>query len=221
MATIGVVTEPYDDATIIDALREHQALDDDPARRVYRGVIMDLVSAAAGSGGEPVLLVPAAGASIDADQLIEDAVGPTPDIPVHPYDPGELFFDAVGQVGEPTAVISPANPLVQRTHIDAAAMKMRRHDVVLGPTAAGGVWYHGIHEPREGEWIDPAPGVTGIVEDHLAAERSVDFIPPWPDATTVPGWHGIESLLVAHHAVGREIAPFTHEALRAAGVLTA
>lgn len=213
MVRVVVLVEPVAGHPVVSAIRDHFAPGRAASRRVYRALLMDLLAAAAGSGGDVQVAAPTDPAHITLEDLVADALGPETEVPITRHDnPAPTIDEIVGEQEGGSAVIFPRSPLLRRTHLDAAAMRLRRHDVVLGPSAHHGLLYAAFAS----EAVVPDGHLRGLVDatdTFVAADRSVDFIDPWPALTSTAGVEGACALLTAYERSGRDVAQFTRAAL--------
>jgi hypothetical protein len=113
------------------------------------------------------------------------------------------------------SVVWPTAPLVRRSTIDGASMKLRHNEVVLGPTHAGRAFLAGFTEP-----VDFA-GAFGDGELETLARRGhdadcdVEFIHTSPRLDQPGGLASLVPLLrsrvIAERVVPAETATFVHE----------
>ncbi|GGM64450.1 hypothetical protein J2752_000427 [Halarchaeum rubridurum] len=76
------------------------------------------------------------------------------------------------------AVAEPVAPLLDRSALDAAAMKLRRRDVVLGPAGDGRVHYAAFGDPIDFAGAYAVPEVETLTARARDADLDVDFVPP-------------------------------------------
>lgn len=99
------------------------------------------------------------------------------------------------------AVLRPEAPLIDRTVVDGAAMKLRRDEVVVGPAPGGRVYYAGFTEP-----IDFADALAPPAVETLAARAA--------DAGLGVGFEAMHPLLERSHDL-ETVAPLLRARRRA------
>ena len=103
------------------------------------------------------------------------------------------------------AVVEPTAPFLARGDLDGMAMKLRRSDVVLGPTSGGRVHYAGFASPVDFEDADTPPAIGTLTDRAHDAGHDVDFGPMAPVVETREDLVGALSLLRARRRAGREV----------------
>lgn len=147
---------------------------------------------------------------VDTEDIrIEKQVGSTPSARL-----GNTVTHLLEQEGA-TSVLAlwPRSPLVDRSVIDGAAMKLRQRSVVLGPAPRGRVALAGF-----GEVIDFAdalrpPALHTLTDRAIDADLDVDFV---ADQTRVETTDDLLSLVVTLRArtrAGRRCPPYTTAAV--------
>jgi hypothetical protein len=203
MTAVAVLADPPREGLVLPDLPERTPLSAADAVAIYEAAVLDTVAAVQNSGGELILnyrdedTLPEAHAVGDAraeiDGLLEDAgyddvrlevqVGSTPAARV-----GNTITHLLEREAERTAaVLRPSAALVSRGTIDEAAMKLRRHEAVLGPSTAGRVYYAGFAEPVNFEDALVHPALETLTERVVAAGASADFLPALPSIATPVG----------------------------------
>jgi hypothetical protein len=82
------------------------------------------------------------------------------------------------------AVVEPTAPFLTRPVVDNAAMKLRRSEVVLGPSTRGRVYYAGFTEPIDFTDALADPPLGTLTERGRAEGHDVDFLPVQPVVET-------------------------------------
>ncbi|HKJ58686.1 MAG TPA: hypothetical protein VKA37_05620, partial [Halobacteriales archaeon] len=182
-------------------------LDPGSAAALYAASIKDTMAAAARSGGELLVNYPAAeqlpaehrtDTSPEAElrSLSADAVDDVGDVRFE-VQVGSTFAARAGNAAthllaeeseDSVAVLSGTAPSLGRTALDGAAMKLRRHEVVVGPGTGGRAAYLGLSDPIdfEGAYEPPGGGDGRASEVEDLARRGVDagyevaFLPVHP-----------------------------------------
>lgn len=116
------------------------------------------------------------------------------------------------------AVLRPTAPLVDRTVIDAAAMKLRRNQVVLGPATEGRIYVAGFTDPIDFEDALAPPPVETLADRGAGADLGVGFEAVSPLLET-PGDVGtVLPLLRARERTAQPVPAATARALDRIGV---
>lgn len=174
-----LVVEPPRPGLALAALTDGP-LDGDGAAELYAGSLKDAMVAAARSGGELLINYPT------EDQLpAEHRSGTSPESELRDLaeealdEPGDARFEV--QVGstfgaragnaathllaeedeDSVAVLRGTAPTLGRTALDGAAMKLRRHGMVVGPGTAGRAAYLGLSSPIDFDGTYEPPVVDG------------------------------------------------------------
>ena len=187
MTVIAVMALPPREGLVLPTLSETSPLSSAAAAELYAASLADTIRAIDRSGAEPLINYPESDQLPDAHQtdtepvaelraVVADALDDSGDVRFEPQV-GSTFSARAGNTvthllreedAASAAVIRGTAPLLSRTMIDEAAMKLRTNDVVLGPTTEGRVYYAGFTEP-----IDFAESFEGIELQRLA-DRAAD-----------------------------------------------
>jgi len=174
MTTVAVLADPPAETDALAGVVEAGPLDAEAATRLYTATLRDACAAVERSGGD--LLVnhrPLDAPEEEAEEAVASAVAPAlddPDGARYEVQVGSTRSSRVGntvthllerEAVRSAAVLDPAVALAERRHVDSAAMKLRGAEVVLGPTASGGVWYAGFTEPVDFTDALAAPSLRG------------------------------------------------------------
>lgn len=196
MTTVAVMADPPTAGAAGTGLVAADALSEAEAATLYEAMLGDVCEAVAGSGGE--LLVnyrPADQLPADVDDpeaavrdVVQDALDDAGDVR-YEVQVGSTFDARVGNTithllereGVRTAaVVTPAAAFLGRQQIDAAAMKLRRNDAVLGPSPEGRVYYAGFADPIDFADAFAPPAVETLTRRARDADLDVDFLPMLP-----------------------------------------
>ena len=113
------------------------------------------------------------------------------------------------------SVLWPTAPLVRRSNVDSAAMKLRSSATVLGPATDGGVWYAGFTDPPAFDEALSSPAVETLTDRARDADHDVDFLPSQPVVDSAAGLRSVvplvRSQVRAERVVPVETATFVHE----------
>jgi Uncharacterized protein conserved in bacteria (DUF2064). len=234
MTVIAVLALPPREGLVLPALSETSPLSSAAATELYEATLVDTIRAIDRSGATPLInypesdQLPAAHRTdtepvADLRAVVADALDDPADVRFEPQV-GSTFSARAGNTvthllreegAASVAVIRGTAPLLSRTVIDGAAMKLRTNDVVVGPTAAGRVYYAGFTEP-----IDFAEVFEGVELQRLAdraadADLSTAFLGSSPVVETggdlrtlIPQ---LRARIAAERIVPERTAAFVHE----------
>ncbi|MFC6718475.1 hypothetical protein ACFQGT_00735 [Natrialbaceae archaeon GCM10025810] len=211
-------------STLVDATPLTEA----EAARLTEAALIDVLRAAASSGGdllvnyrdEETLPDEYAGDGPEAElrAVTVDALGGTDDVRFE-RQVGSTLAARIGNTvthlleregAQSVGICDPTAPLVARTEIDGAAMALRRHDVVLGPTDGGEVYFSGFAEPIDFEDAYGTPALSTLARRVEGADLSLGFAPMLPTITSESGLAstiaGLEARLVAGRPGGEATA---------------
>ncbi|MFB6138408.1 MAG: hypothetical protein ABEJ42_08765 [Halobacteriaceae archaeon] len=116
------------------------------------------------------------------------------------------------------AVVDPAAPLVGRTEIDGAAMKLRSTATVLGPAERGRVYYAGFTAPVDFTDAYAPPALGTLAERARDVGHDVDFLARHPVVRTPGDLCSLLATVRARRAAGRALPEHTVGALESLGV---
>jgi hypothetical protein len=201
---VVVPVDPVREGLVLPSLVEHTPLSAAGATALYEAAVVDTLRAVATSGGD--LLV-----NYRDAETLPDTVGGDPEAEIRELtsrvleETDDVRFER--QVGSTRAarvgntvthlleredadavgVLEPTAPLVARTEIDGAAMSLRRHDAVLGPSSGGRTYFAGFTDTIDFTDADATPELATLAERADAAGLGVGFAPMLPTIATEPG----------------------------------
>ncbi|MCU4799613.1 DUF2064 domain-containing protein [Halobacteria archaeon HArc-gm2] len=229
MTTVAVFANPPEEGAVLPRLVDDGVVTETEAATLYRAMVADVCEAIQSSGAE--LLVnyrPADQLSVDADDpeetlrsVLKDELDDTDGIR-YEVQVGSTFAARVGNTVthllereevQTAAAVTPTAAFLGRQHVDSAAMKLRRSEVVLGPTTDGRVYYAGFSESIDFDSAYDAPAVESLVESAGEADLDSDFLPMLPVLESATDLGTALPLLRARADAGLRVP------LRTAGVL--
>ena len=201
---VVVPVSPSREGLVLSSLAERTVLTEREAVELYEAAVVDTLRSVVASGGD--LLV-----NYRDDETLPDSVSGDPEAEIR-----ELATAALGdledvrferQVGSTRSarigntvthlleqedatsvgVLEPTAPLIGRTEIDGAAMSLRRHDVVLGPSSGGRTYFAGFGESIDFTDSDAVPELATLAERADDAGLGVGFAPMLPTIATESG----------------------------------
>jgi len=165
MTVIAVLASPPREGLVLPALSETSPLSAAAVTDLYEAMLADTFQAIDRSGAELLVNYPDSEQLPDAHRtdtepvaelraIVADALDDPSDVRFEPQV-GSTFSARAGNTvthllreeeAASAAIIRGTAPLLSRTMIDGAAMKLRTNDVVVGPASEGRVYYAGFTE---------------------------------------------------------------------------
>ncbi|ELZ00343.1 hypothetical protein [Natrialba asiatica] len=189
------------------------------------------VNADAGAGAETAVrtLVDDALESVDADASADGSPGADASPVRFERQVGSTHAARIGNTvthllerdrADAVGVLEPTVPLVARTELDGAAMSLRRHDVVLGPSSNGRAYFAGFTEPIDFADAYETPAVSTLAKRTAAAEADLKlgFAPMLPTVATESGLCATIATLEARQRAGRPRTDATAAAVAELGL---
>ncbi|GAB3418297.1 DUF2064 domain-containing protein [Haloparvum alkalitolerans] len=113
------------------------------------------------------------------------------------------------------AVVRPTAPLLTRQIVDAAAMKLRTAETVLGPSTGGRCYYAGFTDPIDFADAFATPAVTTLAERSADAGNETEFLEATPTLATgedlVDAVATLRARFAAERVVPKHVAGFVHD----------
>lgn len=220
---VVVPVDPPQDGLVLASLAERTPLSEREARRLYEATTADALQTVAASGGD--LLVNYR----DEETLPPDFDGGDPEAEVRSLVDDALTDESSSaarverQVGSTRSarvgntvthllegedatsvgVLEPTAPLVGRTEIDGAAMSIRRHDVVLGPSSSGRTYFAAFSDSIDFADADTVPELATLATRAADAGLDTGFAAMFPTVATEPGLCATVATLEAQRAAGK------------------
>ena len=207
------------------------ALSDGDRDRLYEAGIVDVVRAVDACGGD--LLVnyrddrvaaddePGSGLPSVVGNVVEEAIG---DTDAARYEPqvGSTRSARIGNTvthlleregATSVGVLDPLAPLVERTQIDAAAMALRRHDVVLGPGSGDSIYLSGFSTPIDFTDAYEQRPLTRLARRSEDGGLKTGFVPSVPTLDASAGLSATRAWITAREAADRTVPEATSAVL--------
>jgi glycosyltransferase A (GT-A) superfamily protein (DUF2064 family) len=229
MTVVAVLADPPRPGVALSQLAHTTPLSEAEAAELAAAMLKDTLRAVEASGGE--LLVnyrpddllseahvdPAVSAESELRSVAEDAlndpeaarfevqVGSTPSARA-----GNTVTHLLEQEGvQSAAVVRGDAPLLRRSTIDSAAMKLRTNEVVLGPSTDGRVYYAGFTAPIDFEGSFTTPELESLVDRANDAGVDTEFIGMFPTVRTGADLATLVSSIRARWQAGRVVPEHT------------
>ncbi|MFB6298683.1 MAG: hypothetical protein ABEH65_00300 [Halobacteriales archaeon] len=228
MTVFAVLIDPPRPGLVLPELPASSPLADSDVADLYAAMVKDTFTAVERSGGEllvnyrPTELLPEAfrddeSVETEVRSLVAQALD-DPDRPRYEVQVGSSFAARAGNTAThlleeedetSVAILDGTAPLVGRTHLDSAAMKLRTSELVLGPADGGRVYYLGLTEPIDFTDAYAPPALETLTERGVAADLGIDFLPSLTTVETGPDLASLVTMLRARRMAGRQVPAFT------------
>lgn len=243
MTQLALLASPPRPGLVLPGIADRTPLSEREAADLYEAALRDTVRAAATSGGDLLVnylpeesipetyagdddaeaelhaIVSEAVAAVETDPHVEEPrferqVGSTPG--ARAGNTVTHLLDAEGASG--VMVVRPTAPLLGRTDVDGAAMKLRRSEVVLGPAPGGRTVLAGFTEPIDFEAAYTPPELETLTDRARDADLDVDFVDPIPTVDTPDGLATTVSTIRARVRADRPVPGNTAEFVLDSGI---
>lgn len=234
MTVVCVLADPPRPGLALPALAEETPLSAADAADLYAASLKDAFRAVERSGGDllvnyrPDDLLPDEHATDTASEaalraLAGDALEDVTDVRFEPQV-GSTFSARAGNTAthllreegiDSVAVARGTAPLLRRTTIDSAAIKLRSNGTVLGPSTRGRTYYAGFAAPVDYEDAFGGSELETLVDRAGDAGHGVEFLPMQPGVETAADLRDLLPALWARIGAERVVpehtATFVHE----------
>jgi 2-phospho-L-lactate guanylyltransferase (CobY/MobA/RfbA family) len=200
MTTVAVLADPPRPGLVLPRIVEETPLSNEEAADLYAAMLRDVCRAVDGSGGdllvnyraEEALDVEEEGGA-DSETELRDVVAAVTEDARFEVQVGETFAGRAGNTTKhlletedtpSVAVVEPTAGLLTRQVVDEAAMKLRRREVVLGPSTRGRVYYAAFTDPVDFEDAYEPPALSTLTDRGVDAGHDVDFLRTLPVVET-------------------------------------
>ncbi len=225
MTVVAVLADVPEESGALAALTEETPLSESAATELYRAGLRDVVRSVAASGGDLLVNYRPRGDPDATEERIREVVAPALEgvdraDPRYEVQVGETPSGRAGNTVthlleeesvKSAAVVHPTAPLLGRTHVDEAAMKLRNSEVVLGPAVGGAVYYAGFTAPVDFETAFAPATVETLTDRARTADHDADFLATVPKIDTPAGLASTVALVRAKGAADRAVPGFTAE----------
>ncbi|MFT4890378.1 MAG: glycosyltransferase A (GT-A) superfamily protein (DUF2064 family) [Halobacteriales archaeon] len=228
MTVLAVLATPPHDGIVLEDLPTTAPVSATEAASLYEAFLKDTFRAVEASGGD-LLVNYRAAEDLPEDAGVQDAESDLRDVAADALDDvdGVRFEPQVGstfaaRVGNTithlireesdvrTAAALPGTaPLLDRTLVDSAAMKLRTNEVVLGPAGDGRVYYAGFSEPIDFEDAYVAPEIVTLSRRARDASHDVEFVAMLPRVETGADLRELVAIVEARQTGGRAVPEHT------------
>ena len=208
-------------------------LDRKAAQLLAEAMLQDTTAAVAESGGDLVVTHPPESNEDQSDEprerLREVLSGALPGMDAVQFEsqvgdrPTERVENACRHIVSradvaSVAVLDGRAPLLDRTDLDNAGMKLRRSEVVVGPAPAGRVAYLGMTEPIELSRLHWPLALGALVDRAVTNGHTVDWLPLQVWVGGRSGLETLTTLIRADQTASRRVPERTAAAIDAVGL---
>jgi glycosyltransferase A (GT-A) superfamily protein (DUF2064 family) len=238
MTVLAVLAAPPRPGLVLSDLPASTPLSEEDAANLYAAALRDVVSAVDASGGDPLVnylpddalperFVQDESAEAAIRRALTDADAVDVDGVRFERQVGSTHGARVGNTvthllreeeATSAAVLRPTAPLLTRTIVDSAAMKLRRSSVVLGPTTGGRTYYAGFADTIDFEGVDTVPELTTTTDRARDAGHDVDFVPTVPTVETPADLVSTVAVVTARRRADRPVPAHTAEVIESLGL---
>ncbi|UIO98738.1 hypothetical protein Hbl1158_09290 [Halobaculum sp. CBA1158] len=234
MTVVAVLADPPRPGLALPDIAESTPLSATDTADLYAATLKDTLRAVERSGGDLLVnyrpddllsdehvtdtsseaeLRALAGEALEdvTDARFEQQVGST-----HSARAGNTATHLLREEGvDSVAVTRGTTPLLTRTVIDSAAMKLRGNQTVLGPSTRGRTYYAGFTAPIDYEAAFEGPELETLVDRAGDAGHRVEFLPTHVGVETAADLRDLLPVLwsriAAERVVPERTATFVHE----------
>jgi glycosyltransferase A (GT-A) superfamily protein (DUF2064 family) len=220
MTTVTVLADPPRPGLVLPDLPASAPVSEAEAADLYAAMLKDVLVAADAAGGDLLVnyrsddaLDVAGETSAEAAvrALAADALGDLEDVRFE-VQVGSTFAARVGNTVThlldeegvtSVGVARPTAPLLVRTDVDSASMKLRSAPVVLGPAPGGRVHYAAFTDPVDFAGAFDPPALSTLTARARDAGHDVDFVEMHPVVETGDDLATVLAVLDARGRAGR------------------
>lgn len=238
MTTVAVFVRPPESGTVLSNCVDAGAVTTAEATDLYRALTRDVCAAVEASGGDllvnyrPVNETDPTSGEEDPDALaavtsaVDEALA-DPDGARYEVQVGSSFSARAGntvthllerEAVKSAAVLRPTAGLIERRHLDSAAMKLRQSEVVLGPATDGLVSFAAFTQPIDFEDAFVPPEVETLAARANDAGHDVGLIEMLPVADSVGGLATLVSQIRARQRAGLWVPQYTSSVIEDLGL---
>ena len=231
MTTVAVLADPPAETDALSELVSADVLSEAAATELYTATLRDACAAVEASGGELLVNYRAVGGDEDAaEDAVRSAVSPAlSDAGSARYEvqvgstPSARVGNTVTHLLEregvsSAAVLDPTVALIERRHVDSAAMKLRGSEVVLGPTPGGAVWYAAFTGPVDFTDALEPPSMRTLTARATDEGFGVDLLESLALVGTPDGLASAVVLALTRRDAGLPVPEHTREAVADLGL---
>lgn len=220
MTTLTVLADPPRPGLVLPDLAASSPVSETEAADLYAAMLKDVLVVADAAGGDLLVnyrsddaLDVTGGTSAEAAvrAAAADALGDLEEVRFE-VQVGSTFDARVGNTvthllreegRDSVGVVRPTAPLLTRTDVDGASMKLRSAPVVLGPAPGGEVHYAAFADPVDFAGAFDPPALTTLTARARDADRDVEFVEMRPVVRTGDDLATVLAVLEARGRAGR------------------
>jgi len=228
MTVVAVLAKPPREGLVLPELAETTPLSAQEVADLYAAGYKDVLRAGDASGGDllvnyrsdvdlPEEYKGEQSAEDELQALAREAVDDVDDVRFevqvgtsHSARVGNTITHLLESEGvKSAAAVSPTTPLMARTHIDGAAMKLRNNPVVLGPSLGGEVYFAGFTATIDFQGAYQPPTVETLATRAVDAGHEVEYTELLPTLGTEEGLTTLVTMLRSRVTTGNIVPEFT------------
>ena len=230
MTLVAVLADPPRPGLVLPSLVDHGVLDASEAADLYEASLLDTLAATADSGAKTLVNyrgddtlpdehVTDTAAEAEVRALATRALDLDADDVRFEVQVGSTFGARVGNTvthllrddPDVSSVLATdaLAPLIGRGDVDSTSMKLRREQVVLGPSTDGAVWAAAFSDPVDFDGAYTTPALETLAQRGVDAGHDVGFAPTYPRIDTVPGLRATVAQIRARQRAGRVVPAAT------------
>ncbi|WP_323676424.1 hypothetical protein [Halorubellus sp. PRR65] len=234
MTLVAVLADPARPGLVLPSLVDDGPLDADEAADLYEASLLDTVAAAANSGAKTLVNyrgddtlpdehVTDTPAEAEVRALASEVVDLGADDVRFEVQVGSTFDARVGNTvthllrddPDVSSVLATdaVAPLLGRKDVDSTSMKLRRSDVVIGPSTDGTVWGGAFNDSIDFDGAYTTPAVETLAQRGVDAGLDVGFAPTYPRIDTVPGLRTTVAQIRARQRADRAVPTATAQVI--------
>lgn len=225
MTVIAVPCPPPGINEVHERLDAELPLSGTELTQLIAAVCQDTLLAVVSSGGEPLIVplalenpLPAWDDSVEVVSGMQDTLHIKNESIVQTSEINESaewaedLFDVARAESDAASlgICLPKTPLVQRRHLDAAAMRLRRNDITLGPSTGGRWYFLGCQRTIDLEAAGD-PGKTKTILEANESTSALASIPFLPGFETVAALVDLQTMISLTEQTGAPAAPHTKQ----------
>ena len=227
MTTVAVVTDPPRSTDALDGLVTDGPLAASEAAELYTTMLRDALVTAEAAGGDLLVNYRAPADETDAEaavravaaDVLEDPAAARYEVQVGSTESARIGNTVTHLLREEDAdsvgVVRPTAPLLARTDVDGASMKLRSAGTVLGPAPGGRVHYAAVAEPIDFADAFAPPALPTLADRAADADAAVDFVGMAPVVERPADLATLVATVRARRRAGRRVPDHTAAAVAA------
>jgi glycosyltransferase A (GT-A) superfamily protein (DUF2064 family) len=226
MTTIAVLVDPPRPGLVFPDLAETTPLSPEQCGDLYAAMTRDVVRTVATSGGDLLVNFRADDSLPEshrrgegtAEAEVREVVSSVVEDARFERQVGETFAGRAGNTAshlldaeevQSVGILTPEAVFTARQQVDAAAMKIRTTETVLGPTTDGRVYYAAFREEIDFQDAYAHPAVESLTDRTLDMGNDVDFLAYLPVVETADDLANAVTMIRTRQRAGSRVPEST------------